>query len=185
MPTIHELETQIRDLINRPRRHAALRQDTALFSQLCSSLDVLGDTELALCDYLAKEQASPSQGERYLLTYGVLQALILQQDAVKHLAESLGVPNEPPEELLEIREIRNDSIGHPTRRGHSPGRAFNHISRISMNWKGFDLLTFRPSGDARQNSVDLPTLIETQRGLLAAALQRIFEVEYSREDEHR
>ena len=185
MPTIGELEEQIRDLINHSRRNSELRQDAGLFSQLCSSLDVIGDTDLALRDYLESEQLSPSQGMRYLLSYGVLQALVLQQDAVQHLAESLGVAYHAPKELLEIRDVRNNSVGHPTKRGPAPSRAFNHISRATMSWKGFDLLTFRSSGGPEMESIDLPGLIETQRRLLAAALLGIAEAERSREQDHR
>jgi hypothetical protein len=50
----------------------------------------------------------------YLKLYELLQALFLQQDAVKHLCEALAVPNDPDQfpRLRPIREARNASIGH-------------------------------------------------------------------------
>lgn len=186
MQTISELQNQIRNFINRPRRHVALSENPELFSQLCSSLDVIGDTDEALYEYLEKEQATPNQGERYLLTYGVLQALILQQDAVQHLAESLGVPYKRDTKLGEIREIRNKATGHPTRRGRQCERTFHHISRASMNRKGFDLFTSRPPNCLPERcSVDLISLIESQCRLLTEDLQRIVDAERSSESEHR
>ena len=185
MQSVEELVQCIRDMTTAERRHWQLRQEAGLFSQLGSSLDVIGDTESALSDYIASEQAARTQGERYLLTYGVLQALVLQQDAVRHLSEALGVDCEAPAEFIAIRDVRNRSVGHPTRRDRAGVRSFNHVSRISMAWKGFDLLTFYESGRAEIQSVDVPGLIETQRSLIAAALIRIVDTERGRENRHR
>jgi len=158
MPEIDLLEKQLRELINAPRRHTELRANYSQFSQLCSSLDVVGDTETALGDYLAPHPAEPSLGELYLLTYGVLQVLVVQQDAVEHIADSLSISYTRAEGLKEIREVRNDATGHPTRRGHSPGTAFNHISQTTLSRKGFDLVTFYPNAPFTYRSIDLATL---------------------------
>lgn len=47
MSRIGELEQQIRDLINEPRRRAAIRQNDENWQRPCRSLDALGDTEMA------------------------------------------------------------------------------------------------------------------------------------------
>src|SRR4051794_28180115 len=98
MKTIHELESEIRDFVNSPRKQAALFRCRATWGMLCSSLDVIGDTELALSAYLASTEAKPKDqdylittGNLYLTLYGVLQVLFVQQDAVRHLSESLGI----------------------------------------------------------------------------------------------
>ena len=81
-------------------------------------------------------------GAIYILVYGVLQALGLQQDAVIHLAEALGMKYELDPLLKEVREVQNASIGHPTKR---VGRARAHfICRISMTRAGFQLMTLYP-----------------------------------------
>jgi len=64
--SISELETEIRDFINRGRRQQELLADPASWNTLCSALDVIGDTELALEAY-AKWEHRCEIGERYLL----------------------------------------------------------------------------------------------------------------------
>jgi hypothetical protein len=58
-----------------------------------------------------------SDGWSYLVVYGILQVLYVQQDAATMLAGCLKLPFELPDELVNIREIRNDSIGHAHGRG--------------------------------------------------------------------
>ena len=71
MVTTSELEQEIRNIINDPRTHVQLSRDPSAFSKLCSSLDVLGDTELALDAYLGGNEHA-SFGEKYLFVFGVL-----------------------------------------------------------------------------------------------------------------
>ncbi|HSR70175.1 MAG TPA: hypothetical protein VLU25_19760, partial [Acidobacteriota bacterium] len=82
-------------------------------------------------------------------------------------------------------EIRNDSVGHPTRRGGAPGRAFNFISRVSMSRSGFDLLTVRADGTQTINAIDLPALINDQRALIESALQTFVAALRADEAAHR
>lgn len=115
MATIRELEEKIRTFINTPRKHLAIFEDSAKFHKLCSCLDVIGDTELALRAY-EEMPDSVQPGSSYILVYGFLQTLFVQQDAVSNLHEAFKVPYEPDPLLFEIRKIRNDAIGHPTER---------------------------------------------------------------------
>lgn len=82
-------------------------------------------------------------GSSYLLAYGFLQALFLQQDAVEHLHDAIQLPWESDPLLKEIREIRNDSIGHPKNR--QGGKSFSLISRPSISKSGFELMTVEPN----------------------------------------
>ena len=181
--TISELERQIRDFINQARRQHALLKDSGAWNQLCSSLDVIGDTELAF-DAYDEAPDTDDAGATYILVYGVLQALVLQQDAVRHLAEALGLAYEPDPLLLEVREVRNASAGHPTKRH---GRARSHfISRISMTKTGFQLLTVHPDhAPAEFKGVSLPALISTQRSQLRAVLKEVVASLQKEESEHR
>ena len=92
--TISELERQIRDFINQARRQHALLKDSGAWNQLCSSLDVIGDTELAF-DAYDEAPDTDDAGATYILVYGVLQALVLQQDAVRHLPRLWAWPMNP------------------------------------------------------------------------------------------
>jgi len=130
-------------------------------------MDVIGDTELAIDAYLSKSGPC-STGERYLVLYGVLQSLFVQQDAVKHLSEALNIECEKNPLLTEIREARNYSIGHPTKADY--GKAFNFISRISLGQHGFTLLTSYATGDTKFSDINVPHLIESQRDVLKKTL---------------
>jgi hypothetical protein len=179
------LEREIRDLINAPRRHQQLRANSHAFSQLCSSLDVIGDTELALEAYLAGTRGEECDGDLYLRIYGVLQVLVVQQDALVHVADAVQLALALSDDVKEIREIRNDAIGHPTRRGEAPGSAFNYISRPSLSPGGFELMTLRPGGAPEHRTIDIASLIATQRSFAIDALQRTIQHEREREAQHR
>lgn len=173
MSRIAELEEQIRQLINAPQRHRALSQDSAAYHKLCSCLDVIADTELAL---RAHEEMSdePAPGSSYILVYGFLQALMLQQDAVRNLYAALGHPSEGDSRLKEIREVRNDAVGHPTKRYDD--QSFSHISRPSVSKAGFDLLTFEPNdGPSKFRHVSLKSLRDAQRVQLEKALSALLQ----------
>jgi hypothetical protein len=55
---------------------------------LCAAIDVLEDTQQAIQAFSVNNarKGRRSTGEKYLRTYGVLQALAVQQDAAKDLA---------------------------------------------------------------------------------------------------
>ena len=158
-------------------------KDSAAWNQLCSSLDAIGDTELAFDAYAALPEPS-DEGTTYILVYGILQALVLQQDAVRHVAEALSIPFDPDPLLTEIREVRNSSVGHPTKRRGETRTHF--ISRITMSKGGFQLLTVRPDhGPAEFRSVSIPALISTQRAQLLSVLDEVLKVLRARDEEHK
>jgi hypothetical protein len=168
MSSISQLEDCIRELINRPQRQYALLKAPASWNMLCSCLDVIGDTELAFAAFVNKADLL-RDGEKYLLVYGALQALFIQQDAVENLAEALGVTYEANPQLKQIREVRNDSIGHPTKR--YDGKAFNFIGRYSLTHHGFRLMkTFSEDREPVFFDVNIPDLIKTQQMALTKAL---------------
>ena len=151
---------------------------------LCSSLDVTGATELAVEAYLtdAQQPKSPQDtddGKKYLTLYGILQVLFVQQDAVKHISKALGIKYTPDSVLVDIRETRNDAVGHPTnRRG---GKFFNFISRQSLSLTHCKLLTMPATGEAQFRDIDVPSMITDQRQAVLAALTSV--VAKLREDE--
>lgn len=182
---VTELAARVRDLVNQPRRNALLRRSPASWRMLCSCLDVIEDTELALAAYETAEEPS-SPGACYLLLYGTLQALFVQQDAVSNLADALGTKMEPSPLLSKIREIRNDAVGHPTKRGSGTGRAYNAIVRISMTKEGFDLLTTYPDADRlTSRKVLMSELIEEQRASLGPVLLKLEEEMALEEEQHK
>lgn len=185
MTRITDLEQQIRDLINAPRKHLAIFKDPVDYHKLCSCLDVIGDTELAFHAHKKMSDDSPP-GSSYIIAYGFLQALFLQQDAVRHLCEALHLQFENDPLLNEIREIRNNAVGHPTKRGHGKGKLFNYISRWSISKSGFELMTVEPNiGSTMNTKVNFRSLLNTQHVQLENVLDALLQALQREEMEHR
>lgn len=77
---------------------------------------------------------------RYLVLYGLFQSFFVQQDALKTLFRhclnyEIKFDKEYPE-LYNIREVRNNTIGHPTDRK----KEYFFISQLTLKKKGFYLV---------------------------------------------
>lgn len=184
--TASDLEQQIRNFINDPRKQYALLQDIAAWNMLCSCLDLIGDTELAIVAY-DQAQHPEDEGGKYLFVYGIIQALFLEQDAVRNLCEALKISYTANPLLKQIREIRNDSIGHPTKRGSGRGEAFSFISRARLTKHGFDLITRYPDSSRPPliRHVNIASLIERQQLILTQALTDVLKELMEEEAKHK
>lgn len=171
---ISELEDAVRHFISTGRHQASLLQSRETWSQICSSLDVIGDTSLCIEDYLSSAYPS-TDGLKYIFTYGILQALFLQQDAVRHLSEAFDVTNPPGSALMKIRDIRNAAIGHPTKHQIKKSTHYNYISRISLSKTGFTLMRSSPDDDIQFVDVDISGIISDQLKDIESALSKIAE----------
>ena len=81
------------------------------WSIVCSCLDVIHDTENAIKDYKKLKKVG------YLELAWILQILYSQSDVIKNLYEVFDIGKcDLSEELKAVREIRNKSIWHPTKR---------------------------------------------------------------------
>ena len=152
---IHSEEELVRKHINTTRYQSELLKNSDNWNQICSSLDAIGDTAYSINDYLTLDFPE-STGLKYILTYGVLQSLFIQQDAVRHLAEAFGVSFDLSDKMRNIRRIRNASIGHPTKNNVNGVTHYNYISRISMTKYGFTLM--RSSENDRSEFLDINLL---------------------------
>jgi hypothetical protein len=183
---IAKLERKIRDIINLDRKRSALLEKKANWNKLCSALDLIGDTELAI-------EAYPSlcsiegDGASYLIVYGVLQTLLLQQDAAKHIAVSLELKQiKPPKELNEIRTIRNSAAGHPTSQKENGSFKSCFISRFSLSPLSFELLTsFSDSTEHKFTHINLPQLIDIQKKYVGKLLEEVVAELNRQEEEHK
>lgn len=150
--------TIFRDLVNKPRRHHALSQHEKNFSSICSALDNLDDTLLALYSYT--KSPHHDKGRAYLEIFGVLQSLCVQQDAVTKLYEiimgtSINLQARY-DDIKDIRDIRIRAVGHPV-----GGKGSNHFfTRYTVSKFGFELLGYDQVGDRTSTKVDLPSLIK-------------------------
>jgi hypothetical protein len=187
MPSIEQQISQIRDLINEPRKQHLLLRNHQLWNQLCSSLDVVQDTDVAMEAYL--QNVFPEDtGEKYIRVYGILQVLVVQQDAVKHLITSLKLPSSmyvSLEAIKHIREIRIRSIGHPTEKRTKEGQSYHFISRATMHKEGFQLMSCLPHKENEFEDINISMLINKQRHTINGMLNEVINELKKQEQEHK
>jgi hypothetical protein len=179
---IRDLETSIRDFVTEARRREELVARRADWNMLVSSLDAIGDTELAIEAYTTHPEPS-DDGQKYLLIYGILQTLFLQQDAVQHTIDSLQLQYDTRRDFHDIRQIRNKTAGHMTKldRPKSLPQSSHHISRASMHGGYFQLLSTYEDGSVEFSSVSIRDLISKQRRAVKRILGQV--VRALKEDE--
>lgn len=168
MNNIYELAEKIRLHISRTEKQNRLLANTTNWQRCCASLDIIEDAQCAI-DYYSKSNYPEETNGKYLFTYGLLQALFLQQDAIRHLNQSLldeniKLKNDYPD-LFDIRELRNNVSGHPT------GRLI-HLSRNSMNKESF---TYLCASDLTLEDVNILEILETQTKFIMEILEKMIE----------
>ncbi|WP_089724303.1 DUF2442 domain-containing protein [Candidatus Thiosymbion oneisti] len=174
---------KVRGLVNSSRKILGMvLPDNKSWNMLCSSMDVVGDTDQAISEYVENQETGCLQ------LYGLLQAFFLQQDAIGSIAQVLGVDLPGHSKLKWIREIRNNAIGHPTNRGN--GRSFHYISRASITKHKFAMLShIAKEGSDKFIDVDIDRLIEDQRVGIDSQLEKIHyhlcQIENKNREEHR
>lgn len=176
MQTIHDLTSEIREHINGSFRHAVL-PSTINHEQVFCSLDTIEDTDLAIEAY--RTQPFPEHcGVQYLWINGVLQCLVVQQDAVTHLGACFGLRLNPAhdEGARKIRALRNSVVGHPTRQTQNVenGPCHNAISRISLHRDGFRRLRANKVR-TEFDDVSLPEFFEIQDAFIQNHLRAVIQ----------
>jgi len=174
--TVQDQIKQIREYINDPHKHYRLRQNKPLFSQLCSSLDVIGDTEQAITAF-ESEEFGDSTASHYLAVYGLIQAIYVQQDAVNNLCEALAIPENTKNypKLEENRYIRHETVGHPTKKDKPKSKpiSYHHISRASLGPTGFDMLSLYNDGTFSHKHINISDLVSEQKKYISAILSTL------------
>lgn len=150
------------------------------WNTLTSSMDALEDTHHAISAFVvAASKLEPKYqerelGERYLRTYGVMQAFVIQQDAAFHLHMSLGMPNPDLKALAHIRDLRVAAAGHPTLQDQPkklPRRA-HFISQMTLGDSGMELLTVDGSGQPQFRNVPIPKLAAEQEKYILGLIRQ-------------
>ncbi len=138
----------------------------------------MGDTSEAIADY--SNHSSDERGRNYFVTYGVLHALYLQQDAAFWLCKSLNIQPvasfKTPGRwartipaLAAAREARNNSIGHPVRRDVGGPLASFFLVQSSLGAEGFQLIEAE-GGNRRFIYINVHQLVEGQLAVVAILL---------------
>lgn len=174
MIEVERLNREIRNLINKPRKQAILLNDKISWNKLCASLDTIDDVELAISHYNKLENFNGYNGG-YLYFYGLLQALFLQQDSLNSLnvslfGEEIDFKKDFPK-LYEIRELRNDSIGHPTNRRNN--KSFHVINGNLLFKYKVQVIDYFPGKEDNFREIDLKNIIKIQNDLAVEILGKI------------
>lgn len=161
---IYELVSKIRDRINNPIKQTRLIEDKEKWNRLCSSLDVTEDTQSAI-EYYQETEFPNENGGEYLYIYGLLQAFFVQQDAVSNMHKALydvelNYKNDY-KKLFNLRELRNDIIGHPTDRNQ--GKSFHFISQITLTKDSFQIMSSYRNDIDKFRTVNVIEIIDHQK----------------------
>ncbi|MCY2981927.1 MAG: hypothetical protein NTU79_24970 [Planctomycetota bacterium] len=184
MDTLHQLELEIREYIYHPRVQHVIMRDRRDWMQLCASLDVIGDSQLAIDAYSAST-IDRGSGLAYLQVFGLFQAFFLQQDATTHLAEVLQITLPDNAGLREVRDTRNDIVGHPTKRGNKNSRTSHAISRVSLSKWQVDVVSTTPaSADIILRTINVHRQLELQLNGVVGRLRQILQEIQTRERKH-
>lgn len=192
---VQGLLSAIREFIQHPRRLDPLLKDKPGWNVLASAMDVVSDTEQAItsyerCDYTDK-------GMLYLVLYGLLQAIYVQQDGLENLVRELEGNEqyriESEAEADFIRGVRHDAIGHPTKQGGikqkkdgQPGEQISHaIVQHALQKEGFTLLRASNLKDTQFIDYRTEALIAQNRALAVRVLTRTKKKLEDIEMEHR
>lgn len=124
--------------INRTEKQTEILPDRQKWNKLTSALYTLEDSSCAVEYYIETPYPSDVRG-KYLFTYGLFQAIVLQQDSINSINQSLfdnGIDfrTEYPDAYA-VRELRNDTTGHPTNRNGD--KKFISLAQISLEKYSF------------------------------------------------
>jgi len=167
-----DLMMEVRDFVNAPRIQQQLMKSRPRWQKLCSAMDVIEDTSMAIGSYSSQEDTG-DKGKLYLETYGVLQALKVRQDATFDLCNALGSTRCKGDfpGLESVRSARVYAAGHPTKKqrdGYGP----HHLVQMSLHRGGFELVSL--SGDGPKfTEVSITSLIRDQETELEQILRNV------------
>ena len=182
---IDSYKENIYEYINTTRYQYDLIKENDIWNQICSSLYVIGDTLLSFEEYLSNEYPT-TDGLKYIYTYGILQSVFIQQDSINNLSEAFSIPYTHSEKTKLIREIRNFSIGHPTKLRRNKHLLYCYITRVSLCKNGFTLqISEKYSAQDRFINIKMFEIIEDQLEETFSAIKKIASILKERDSNHR
>jgi hypothetical protein len=181
---IIEVMLKLRDLVNEPRTQRYLAKNQTKWNKLCSAMDAVEDTAMAVRSYSSQEDTK-DKGKLYLVTYGILQALTVQRDAVFDLCDALDsnrCQGEFPG-LDAVRAVRVSVAGHPTKKQRD-GDGPCHLVQTSLGLGRFEVVSHSPVGP-KFRYVDIANSIQTQSQELAGILGGVIDDMKAVDAEHK
>ena len=172
-----DLIKRIRVHIQRLERMSLLIPNRKKWIGVTASIDVLEDSSWAIEYYVENDYPSDMKG-KYLYTYGLLQALFVQQDAAESIYkvffdEEVKWSEEYPKAYV-VREMRNDVVGHPVNRKDS--RFFIYLVQMYMKKESISYLKDNvKTSENEMIKVNLMESIEDSAKCINHVLERVLE----------
>lgn len=138
-----------------------------------AAMDTIEDTELAINSFLSGK-SNNDQGSEYLRVYGLFQAIFMQQDAVRNLAEGLNSPKiniSTDPAASEVREMRNKYFGHHKYKRNGI-TTYHGISRMTV---GSSFITAWTYPNFSTEDINLKEAIEVNKKYVSKSLKDILE----------
>lgn len=198
---VQKINSDIRDFVNNStlkKTSIFMKKQDGYWDQFFVALDTIDDTCLAIQGF-QKDLSNLFLKNPYLVTYGILQALYIQQDAVNYLKTSLfsndkkiDWKNKKYLELAKIRQLRNETVGHPIKAKKKGGKS-NYsnneitsctINRSSLSKEGFNYMLWMHSKTERK-SIKFADIIKLQNKNLSAELELILKELQKEEKQHK
>ena len=171
---------EIRELIHGAleylHNYADEREEGIDFRRAFAATDTLLDVSESV--YALREEPWPASiGMAYLLSDGILQMLIKQQDAVQQLAKvfNLQWKIRDSEALTGIRDRRNQTTGHPVHHSERrPNSGSTFLVRQSPGPFKVATGTYFDKGGFEHTELDLTAMIEAQHLELLSVMRLIW-----------
>lgn len=112
--SVDDICREIRDLANTAVFIQNIKRHGFNWDLTWAAMDTIEDTQLAIGSFEIDSE-SKDTGKEYLKVYGLFQAIFMQQDAVKNLAEGLNLAKvdiATDSKASAVRELRNKYFGH-------------------------------------------------------------------------
>jgi hypothetical protein len=173
--TLSEIRSRIHRKSENYFTFAYGRREPSRWRMFYGATDALLDASMAATAFGRAVKSDPAID--LLVCYGFLQAIYIQQDAVRTLSRAVGLrwhPNDDPR-IKEIREIRNRLTGHPALAGETakPRRLSSAvISYHDVGTKGFQGFIYFDDG-SEQAQVDVPLVLRDNEERLVAQMLKI------------
>lgn len=168
---IHKLRDQINSSICY-KQGAWERKNDGDWSKLWTAVDNIEDTQRAIDEYFSLKEFSR------LAVYGLLQAMVVQQNCIIQLENAIKIKAVDYKidypDLFTIREIRDETIGHPKFTSITPTNNLDILEYGIWSNSGFE-----------HKTINLKNIINTQHSLLVKEVERIMNKIQADEIQHK
>ena len=150
---------------------------------LCTAMDIIGDTCLAIDNFLRFGLDGPTRydedGERYLRLYGILSATYIQQEAVLKLYQLVNVPPTLKKgrdmiQQLEIHHLRHKLCSHSLNYNDKNSNSIQTYVPIRVHLRGFNC-EYMNNEEIKAHSVNLQKAIDAHLETMLEMLNSILD----------